>query len=1150
MIFRALFAPLLLSFFSLLLAQEFRSNLSGRVTDASGAAIPGAKVEVVESATGARSTVNSGAEGDYVLPFLSPGAYVLSVEAQGFKKYRQEGIQIGTNVRLTQNVALEIGSVQESVTVTADASLLNTATASVGQVITSSQIENMPMNGRTPLTLAQLAYGVVPSSDPRFTRPFDNAGPSGFSMGGGQGQSNELLLDGSPDMTRNRRVAYNPPVDAVTEVKVEAFQVDAAYGNTAGGTVNVVMKGGTNEFHGSAYEFNQVSALKATPFFTNSAGQRKPVTRFNQYGVAAGGPIWLPKIIDGRNRLFFFFAYEGIRQSEPEPTFSTVPTELQRRGDFSELLRAGGAYQIYDPVTGVAEGNRIRRQPFPGNVIPTSRINPIAPRVLSYYPAPNFPGTIDGRQNYFNNQVRSDTFFSYMGRIDWNVSDRHKLFWNIRTNDRIENRGNRFDNIATGNFLSRVNWGSTFDDVYTFTPTLFLNTRLNWTRFREGSTRPSNGFDFTGLGLPASLLAASTRAVFPVFRFESPGSSESFRQLGDSGGDSTPFDSYQIFTTLNKVAGKHSLKFGADIRRQDESSNAFGNSSGRYEFNSAWARGPLDNSPESPIGQEMAAFLLGFPTGGNFQVNATRSQRAYYMGYFVQDDYRVKSNLTLNIGIRWERDFGTIERFNRSLNGFLFDTPNRATAPARAAYAASPLPILPASQFNPLGGVRFASDDLRRLYSTYGSAWAPRLGVSWSPAALGSKTVLRAGVGLFYQGIGTTGVQQPGFSQQTPLAANVNNFLSPVVSLSNPFPSGILQPVGNSLGVDTFLGQNVTFTNPFPGQPYTWRWNFNIQREFGNNLVTEIGYIGSRGAKIYENRDLNFVPREFLSTSGSRDQANIDRLAAVVANPFRGLLPGTGLNGNTTTVEQLLRPYPQFSGQGGVRLEGQSSGFSRFHMLQARVEKRFSGGLQFLANFQWSKLLEATERLNAADPFYHYRIAGEDRPLRFVFSGSYDLPFGRGKKFASGVGPWTDRLVGGWKINTIYTAQPGGPVEWGNVIYFGGDLNWQPRNLFNAFDVTRFNRNAREQLDRNLRTFSRAFPAYRGDGINNIDISVFKDIKITERVLIQLRGESFNAFNRTQFNGPELNPTNTNFGRVISAANLPRTFQLAGRIKW
>jgi hypothetical protein len=476
--------------------------------------------------------------------------------------------------------------------------MLQTATASVGQVIGESQIASLPMNGRTPLTLAQLSYGVTPSSDPRFTRPFENAGPSGFSMGGGQAQTNELLLDGSPDMTRNRRVAYNPPVDAVQEIKVEAFQPDAAYGNTGGGTVNVVMKGGTNDLHGSLYEFHQNQRLKGTPFFTNAAGQTKPVTRFNQYGLTVGGPIYLPKIADGRNKLFFFFGYEGIRQSEPEPTFSTVPTEAQRGGDFSQLLTVASTYTIYDPATGVTEGARIRRQPFANNRIPAERLNAVSRNFLQFLPPPNFVGGADGTNNYFNNAIRSDTFYSYMGRLDWNLSDRHKLFLSARTNDRVENRGNRFSNIATGNFLSRVNWGVTLDDVYTVTPTFFVNTRANWTRFVEGSTRPHDGFDATTLGLPASLAASSTRLVLPRIDFSN------LTDFGDSGGDRTPFDSYQIFFAATKIAGRHSLKFGTDLRAQRESSNGFGNSSGIYTFAQNWTRGPLDNAPNAPLGQD------------------------------------------------------------------------------------------------------------------------------------------------------------------------------------------------------------------------------------------------------------------------------------------------------------------------------------------------------------------------------------------------------------------------------------------------------------------------------------------------------------------------------------------------------------------
>ena len=1125
-----------------LFAQEYRSTLAGRVTDGTGAAVPGAKVIAVERATGARYEAVSGAEGEYALPFLSPGPYTLTAEAGGFKKYVQDGIQVGTNQRLTQDVRLDVGAQTESVTVTADVQLLTTSSAAVGQVISSNIVEVIPMNGRTPLTLAQLAFGVTPASDPRFTRPFDNAGPSGFSMGGGQAQTNELLLDGAPDMTRNRRVAYNPPVDAVSEVKVEAFQTDAAYGNTSGGTVNVTMKGGTNDLHGSLYEFNQVSALKATQFFTNAASQRKAVTRFNQYGGTVGGPIWIPKVVNGRNKLFFFFGFEGIRQSEPEPTFSTVATEAQRRGDFSQLLPAGSIYQLFDPRTGRLEGGQIRRDPFVNNIIPTDRISPVARNILNYYPLPNQAGRGDGRDNFFSNAVRSDVFSSYLGRFDWNVSEKHKLFFNMRTNDRVENRGNRFENIVTGNFLSRINWGAMFDDVYTVSPTFILNTRANWTRFKEGDTRPHDGFDFVSLGFPSSLRQFSARNVFP--RIEMSGGATS---IGDSAGGLTPFDTFQIFTAATKIAGKHALKFGVDLREQRESSNSFGNSSGRYEFNQNWTRGPFANSPTAPNGQDLASLLLGLPTGGNWQINATRTQSARYYSVFLQDDWRVNSSLSLNIGLRYERETGTVERYNRTLAGFDFGARNNVTDPARAAYTANPSPLLPAAQFNPLGGPAFASDGRPNVYSTYPWAFAPRIGAAWTPARLGGRTVLRAGLGMFYTTFGTTGIQQPGFSAQTPLAAGVNNFLTPVYTLSNPFDA-ITQPVGSSLGPNTFLGQNITFTNPNPGQPYVWRWNFNIQREISKDLVMEIGYMGSRGSKLLENRDLNFVPLEFLSTSPQRDQANINRLTANVRNPFAGLLPGTGINGTNVAQEQLLRPYPQFSGNGGVRLDGQTSGWSNFHQMMVRVEKRYSSGFNFLANFSWQKMLEAVVRLNSADPNLEYRISDEDRTFRFIVSGSYELPFGRGKAIGSNAGPWANRLIGGWQITGIWNTQSGPPVEWGNVIYLGGDLAWDSQNLNNSFNRSAFNTVAAQQLDRNRRFFNTRFSSYRAAGVNNVDASVIKNVPITERVRFQLRGEAFNLINRPQFNGPNLSPADANFARITSQANLNRAIQLAARV--
>lgn len=1134
---------LLTVFCATLFAQEFRSTLSGRVTDPSGAAIPNAKVIATETSTGAKSEATANTEGEYTLPFLAPGPYQLSVEVQGFKKYTQSGITIGTNVRVTQDVILQVGSQTESVTVTADVALLSTASASVGQVITSSQIESMPMNGRTALTLAQLAYGVTPASDPRFTRPFDNGGPASFSVGGGQAQSNELLLDGAPDMTRNRRVAYNPPVDSVAEVKVEAFQPDAAYGNTSGGTVNVVMKGGTNEFHGSLYEFNQVSALKATPFFTNASNQKKPVTRFNQYGGSIGGPIWIPKLINGKNKLFFFFTYEGIKQSEPEPTFSTIPDAAQRRGDFSGLTSQG--ITIFDPNTGVLNNGVITRTAFPNNVIPANRISPVATAILGYLPAPNAVGSSIGQNNRFDNAVRSDNFSSYVGRFDWNISDKHRLFFNMRQNDRVENRGNRYNNIVSGNFLSRVNWGFLLDDVYTLTPSLLFNTRVNWNRFVEGNVRPSDGFDFTSLGLPSSLAASSARNVFPRIDFPD----NSYSDFGDSGGDKTPFDTYQIFESVTKITGKHNLKFGADIRKQIESSNTFGNSSGLFTFNPDWTRA-ASNAANARIGQDLAGFLLGLPTGGNFQVNATRTQQSYYGAFFLQDDWRIKTNLTLNLGLRYEIESGTTERYNRTLAGFDPNAQTSIVSAAIANYTAAPSSILPVSQFNPRGGVYFATPDKNTIYDPYKYGFSPRFGLSWQPSWT-KGMVVRGGVGLFIATFGTFGIQQPGFSRQTDLVSAAGGvFLTPVATLSNPFPNGILQPVGNSLGSDTFLGQTVRTVDRKLGAPQTWRWNFNIQKTVGKNSVFEIGYIASNATRIPETRNLNFVPNQYLSTSPTRDQATITRLSTVVANPFRNLLPGTNLNGATFSQDNLVRAYPQFSGAGGVSVEGQVNGYSKFHMLQMRFERRFSNGLQFLANYQWSKFLEATNRLNEGDSQLQYRVAGEDRPQRVVFSGSYELPIGKGKAFLSNVGSWGNRVVGGWQLNTIYSLQSGAPVEFGNVIYYGGDLQWKDRNLPAVFDVTRFERAAALQLGSNVRTFPQAFPAYRADKINNIDISMIKNIQIVERLTLQFRVESFNSFNHTIFNGPDTNPTSGNFGRITSASNLPRTYQLALRLRW
>jgi hypothetical protein len=1126
-------------------AQEFRGSLSGRVIDQQQAVVPGAKIIATETETGAKFQTVSGTDGAYVLPFLPPGPYSLTAEAPGFKRYVNDHVRITTNEREQIDIQLQVGTVDQSVTVSAESSMLETATASTGQVINTRSIENLPINGRAPLTLAQLAFGVTPNSDPKFSRPFDNAGPSGFSMGGAPNQSNELLIDGSPDTTRNSRVAYNPPPDAVQEIKVEAFQADAAYGHTGGGTVNVVMRGGTNQLHGSLYEFNQVSRLAATPWFTNKAGQKKSQSIFNQWGLTVGGPIWIPKIVNGKDKLFFFFGYEGIHDAFPEPQTETVATADERKGDFSKLLSVGANYAIYDPLSGVRLSNgRVQRTVFPGNILPANRLNPIATALLTYIPLPNQPGKPDGNQNYIDDSVRRDVFDGELGRLDYNVSDRHKFFYSFRHNYRVEDRNNHYHNIATGNLLNRINWGNTFDDVFTISPTLVSNFRLNWTRFTEANDKPSAGFDITKVGFPSYIAANSQRAVMPLIDLDQ------YSDWGDNGGDRTPFDSFQIFGTLTKVRGNHTLKFGGDIREYRESSASYGNSSGAYTFREDYTRGPLDNSTSSPIGQDLASFLLGYPTGGSFDINTFRTNQAKYYAVFLQDDFRPRSNLTFNLGLRLEGDLGTTERFNRSVNGF---DPNAElpgiTSAVQAAYAAKPVPGGPA-QLSVRGGLLFAGKNGDAVYSPKFGYFSPRFGFAWTPGGAGRKLVLRGGFGIFVAPIGTTGINQPGFSQSTTvLGSGTTGGLTPAVTLSDPFPGGIKQPTGSSLGVLTFLGQSITFYNPHPLNPYSIRWNLDLQREIGRGTVFEIGYTGNHYVHLTIDQNLNGVPAQYLSTSPVRDQPVIDRNSSAVTNPFAGLLPGTNLNGSTVTFTQLVVPFPQFT---GVTMSAANAGESYFHALQTRLEKRFSHGFQILANYQFSRTFTKDRYMNSFGPL-EKRPADIDRPHRFVASFSYELPFGKGKAVLgspSGVGgAVVDRIVGGWVINGIYSYESGGPVgDWGDVIYYGGPLNWNPNNPDQVFDTTQFNRVSSQQLSNHIRTFPTRFSNLRLPPTNNFDSSVMKNTRIRERVVLQYRCEFFNSFNHPVFNGPNLSPTSSAFGTVGSVYNLERHIQMALRL--
>ena len=504
--------------FAGLQAQEFRATMSGTVTDAGGAYIPNVKVVAVQVSTGSKSHTVTNSDGQYSLPFLAPGVYALTAEFAGFKRYSRENVQLGSGDHPVIDIRMEVGDAATTVNVTSESPQLNSENASVGQSITTKEVEDLPLNGRTPLVLASLAMGVLATGQPSLIHPFDAGAAAGWSIGGSPAQVNEILIDGSPDATWDGRLAYSPPTDAVQEVVVKAFDSDSAFGHTGGGTINQILKSGTNRISGSVWEFNQPNNLLANNFFTNRDNLRVPVLHYNQYGVTAGGPIWIPKVYDGRNKLFWFFAWEGLKDTQPispNPTYISVPTAAMRNGDFSELLTLSSKTVLYNPFSATQNGSTITRQPFDNNMIPKDRLNPIAQAYLKLIPLPNQPGPF-GAQNYASTTPTVDKYNNFLGRLDYNVSANDRLFFDLRSTDYSQSKNDYFGNNSTSSFLTRANWGGSLDNVFTVNATNVVDLRLNFTRLNEAHPSPTAGFDPASLGFPSYLGALSPYRQLPT----------------------------------------------------------------------------------------------------------------------------------------------------------------------------------------------------------------------------------------------------------------------------------------------------------------------------------------------------------------------------------------------------------------------------------------------------------------------------------------------------------------------------------------------------------------------------------------------------------------------------------------------------------
>jgi len=1134
------------------LAQETRASITGRVTDASEAVIPKAKVTATNVATNVSASSETNEAGAYDIPYLLPGTYRVSAEVQGFKRFVREGVELRVNDRVSVSFTLEVGNVAESVEVQGQATLLATETASTGMTVGQRHVTELPVVGGNAYYMARLSAGISVLDRGNGQNLFDaGSATTTIVVNGTRSGSSEVTLDGAPNMYRNS-LAFGPPQDLVQEFKTNTAGYDASMGHAAGAVTNVFIKAGTNQLHGTGNYYD--SRVRARPWFQNNflfdpstgpitpqkIAQATPGWLHLHWGGTLTGPVVIPHLYDGRNKTFFSFGYEGVKVSRQTTFTGTVPTPEEIRGDFSALLKLGSQYQIYDPATiAPAAGGRFSRQPLSGNIVPASRIDSIATKLLSFYPPPNSPGTADGLQNYFRIGLDHRRWNSYLGRVDHNFSPSHRVFVRFNTNTWL-NEAQSMPTIASGTVGKRPGYGFVFDDVYVFNAGLLLNARYGLTTQRPSSVPFSSGFDLASLGLPAGLLseiqAKGTPAGIAFPEVVTDGGT--YSNLGSAGGS---FSSvyYQTFSgTLTKVRGSHSLRFGGEFRVLRENGYSFGNVAPRFEFANSWARGPLDTSPAAPVGQGLASMLLGVPTGGRVDINASLAEQSTFTAAFIQDDWKITPRLTLNIGLRYEYEGPTTERYNRSLRGFAFDAANPVQAAAQAKYALNPIPQLAPDKFRVLGGLTFAGVDgqPRALWTTDKNNFAPRVGLAFQ---LTPRTVIRSGYGIFYDllGVDRQSANQGGFSQSTTLLPSLDNGLTFQATLRNPFPSGLQLPSGASGGLKTFLGRGISFFNEFPRNPYMQRWSFSVQRELPAKTVVDVSYVGNRGNKLAATRQLTPIPEGYLSTSPLRDQATIDFLSAQVPNPFAGLpeFAGTSLSANLVARSQLLRPYSEFTGI-TVALP---AGYSYYHSLQVMVEKRPTRGLTLQSSWTWSKFMEATSYRNETDPVPEKLISNQDFPQRFIFSPIYELPIGKDKPLWSSAGRLADLFVGGWQVQGWYEAETGPALGFGNALFIGSihdiPLPVDQRKAQRWFNINAgFVRDSRQQLGSNIITFPSRFNDVRADGINNFDLAISKYFRLREGWRLQFRMESFNALNHVEFATPNTNPTSSAFGTVTA----------------
>jgi len=1129
-------------------AQVITGQLTGRITDSTGAVLPAVKVTLKQVNTGLTRTAETNNEGYYTAALLPPGTYEVLTQKSGFKSTKITDVDVRINQVARIDATLQVGEDVESINVVADAVVLETETGSLATGVGPLSLENLPLNTRNVFRLVFLSPGTVPM------RAYgdDYVGTARILINGGRPMSNDYSIDGitstMPGALPEQFVTVYPSPDAVEELKVQTNSFSAEFGRTGGGVINTVIKSGTNKFHGTLYEFLRNSKMDANDFFANR--NHVPLASFkrNQFGGTFGGPVL-------SNHLFFFFSYQGLRQRALQSRTDTVPTEAQRNGDFSHTFRIVGGQcvpvQLYDPSTTRPNPNGLGfiRSPFPNNIIPKNRFDKAGSALVNLYPLPTSAGNAcTGINNHFATGTQSYDTDEFDGKMDWSPKDSDHLFFAASSFSPVTINPNLYGTIADPN--GQLIGGSRgpakvarIDYTHIHGPTLASNLRFGVVRWTLNTTPFPKPFDPASVGFSPSLGPQMSQPnTFPNINISG------YSPLGSSVGFiNQASTSYNWKGSISKDWKSHDLKTGGEYRIIQTYEYSGLGTNGSFSFGPTYTQGPDPNVASSFAGDGIASLLLGTGTG-NIQIYPHLFTSSDYSALFAQDQWKVTPRLSVEMGLRWEYETPRKERFNQlSYWDYLVASP-----------LAQQVPSMPDLH----GGLRFVGKDSSTQFNPDWNNFGPRFGAAWS---LDRNTVFRAGYGLIYVvWVGTavgSAAGSLGWKTQSKWVDSLDG-ITPLNYLSNAFPNGLDQPTGSSLGLLTRVGLDITANrdgaidrNNRVG--CVQQWNTSVQRRIGRRWQAEVGYAASKGTRILfeTGYELNQLTASQLQLGTALQQ--------LVPNPFYGVIKTGILSQPTVVRSQLLRPYPQF--QSIVDFKP-ATGMTNYQSFIGKLQGQFGSGALLTVSFTGGKNLNNFGYSPAPQNTYNLAaeksLADEDVSRRLVTSLVWPLPFGPGHVLGNGLPKWVEEAVGNWQINTLITLATGQPLiitaantanaynlsERANIVgdpVLHGDRSTNAK-VAEWFNTAAFSQPAPFTFGNGPRTL----PNVRSDGLRAVDLSLFREFLFKEQIKFELRGECFNLLNNPTFAPPGGIVGSPSFGVVSSQANLPRQVQIAAHIRF